>query len=98
MFLPEFDQEMGTTRKTLERIPEGKFDWKPHEKSMPLGRLAGHLAELPGWAVAGLRRDSLDLAPVGEPPMQAFSGTSRDEVLAVFDRNKDEARAAIAEA
>ena len=44
MFLPEFDQEMANTRKTLERIPEDKLDWKPHEKSMTLGRLAGHLA------------------------------------------------------
>ena len=51
MFLPEFDQEMTTARKTLERIPEDKLGWKPHEKSMTLGRLAGHVAELAGWAV-----------------------------------------------
>ena len=44
MLLPEFDQEMALTRKTLERIPEDKFDWKPHEKSMPLGRLASILS------------------------------------------------------
>ncbi len=49
--LPEFEQEMQTVRKTLERIPEDKLTWKPHEKSMPLGRLASHLAELPGWAL-----------------------------------------------
>ena len=46
--LPEFDQEMIYTRRTLERIPEDKLDWKPHAKSMTLGRLAGHIAELPG--------------------------------------------------
>ena len=42
-FLPEFDHEMGTTRKTLERVPENNTDWKPHDKSMTMGRLAGHL-------------------------------------------------------
>ena len=45
-FLPEFDHEMGTTRKTLERVPENNTDWKPHDKSMTMGRLAGHLVEL----------------------------------------------------
>ena len=45
MFLPEFDQEMANTRKTLERVPADKWDWKPHDKSMTLGRLAGHLAK-----------------------------------------------------
>ncbi len=46
-FLPEFDHEMGTTRKTLERVPETNTDWKPHDKSMIHGLLAGHLVELP---------------------------------------------------
>ena len=60
--LPEFDQEMATTRKILERVPEGKNDWKPHAKSMTLGRLAGHVAELPGWGVTTLRQTELDFA------------------------------------
>lgn len=50
-FLKEFDGEMVSTRKTLERIPEDKLAWKPHEKSMGLGRLAGHIAELPAWGL-----------------------------------------------
>src|SRR5262245_6923367 len=54
LFLSEFDQEMATARKTLERIPEDKLSWKPHEKSMPLDRLAGHVAELAGWPVVAI--------------------------------------------
>jgi len=47
--LPEFDHEMTVTRKLLERVPEGQFDWKPHQKSMSLGQLAQHLATIPTW-------------------------------------------------
>ena len=60
LLIPEFDQEMTTARKTLERIPEDKLSWKPHQKSMPLDRLAGHIAELAGWAVPTIEQDSLD--------------------------------------
>jgi uncharacterized damage-inducible protein DinB len=95
--LPEFDQEMANTRKTLERIPEDKFDWKPHEKSMPLGRLAGHLAELASWTSATLRQDSFDFQPPGAPPYQPLIPKSRKEVLDVFDKGAKEGRAAIVE-
>src|SRR5271163_2124019 len=60
--LPEFDREMACTRRTLERIPEDKLAWKPHEKSMTLGRLAGHIAELPGMGVIVMTDDALDFA------------------------------------
>jgi hypothetical protein len=68
-FLPEFDLEMAAARRTLERIPEDKLAWKPHEKSMTLGRLAGHIAELPGMGVSVMKEDALDFAirPAGEP-------------------------------
>src|SRR5215470_9089868 len=92
LFLPEFDQEMTTARKTLERIPEDKLTWKPHEKSMPLGRLAGHVAELSGWAANTIQSDSLDLMPVGQPTI----ATSRQQVLEVFKKNRDASRQAIA--
>ena len=98
MLLPEFDQEMALTRKTLERIPEDKFDWKPHEKSMPLGRLAGHLAEMLGWTGETIRKDSLDLAPPGAPPMRPAVVKTRKEVLDLFDKNKADARAALEKA
>jgi uncharacterized damage-inducible protein DinB len=94
--LPEFDHEMASTRKTLERVPEGKPNWKPHEKSMPLGRLAGHVAELPGWAVETIERDSLDMQPAGAAPIQPNVMTSRTQLLELFDRCVAKGRAAIA--
>jgi uncharacterized damage-inducible protein DinB len=94
--LPEFDQEMASTRKTLERVPEGQFGWKPHEKSMTLGRLASHVAESPGWAATTIETDSLDLAPPGAPPFKPITADTRQEVLAIFEKNIAAARAAIA--
>lgn len=95
MLLPEFDQEIAGARKTLERVPEGSLGYKPHEKSMTMGRLAGHLAEIPLWAAMTLTRDSIDIAPPGQPPMQAESMTTRAKLLADFDARVAEARAAL---
>ncbi len=92
--LPEFDHEMAGTRKTLERVPEDKYDWKPHEKSMALGRLAQHLSEIPGWVKFTLEQDSLDFSgPYQPPPL----GT-RAQMLEMFDKNVAEARALISAA
>ena len=96
--LPEFDHEMANTRKVLERVPEDKPDYKPHPKSMTLARLAGHLAEMPGWGGIAMTTESLDMMPAGGPPTQAYVMTSRKELLALFDKNVAEARAAIAAA
>ncbi len=96
LYLSEFDQEMATARKTLERIPEDKLAWKPHEKSMPLGRLAGHVAELAGWAVNTIDQDSLDFMPPGGQPFQPTIATSRTQVLEIFDKNRDASRKSIA--
>jgi len=93
--LPEFDNEMANTRKTLERVPEGRFDWKPHEKSASLGSLTTHLSNLPIWTVYAIERDDLDLQPPGEEPIRATAVTSRDEALAAFDKNVAAARAAL---
>ena len=98
MLLPEFDEEMKITRKFLERVPEDKFGWKPHEKSMSLGSLAAHLAEMPGWTVPTIQQSSLDLAPPGGPPFQPTKTSSRRETLEFFDRNTAAARMAIASA
>ncbi len=94
--LPEFDHEMATTRKALERVPEGKFAWKPHPKSMTLGRLASHVAEIPGWGMMTVERDSVDIAPPGAPPQTGASLSSRKEILELFDKNVAAARAAMA--
>ena len=94
--LPEFDIEMANARKTLERVPEGKPDFRPHPKSMTLARLAGHVAEIPMWAVMTLGQTELDLNPLGAPPSKAFEMTSRAEALARFDEQLKAARAALA--
>jgi uncharacterized damage-inducible protein DinB len=93
--LSEFDHEMISTRQTLERVPEGKGDWTPHEKSMKMGRLAGHVAELSGWATTIINQDELDFRPVGAPPRQPVVMTSRNQLLELFDKNVAEARTAI---
>lgn len=94
--LAEFDHEMANTRKTLERVPEGKFDWKPHEKSMAMGGLATHLANIPSWGVIAIEKESFDMAPPGAPPPRMQMARSRREVLELFDKNASAARAAIA--
>ena len=62
MLLKEMEHEAETTRKMLSRIPDDKYDWKPHEKSMTIRRLATHIAELPGWVTMTLTTDGLDFA------------------------------------
>jgi uncharacterized damage-inducible protein DinB len=95
--LPEFDQEMANTRKTLDRIPDDKLGWKPHEKSMTVGGLVTHLANILHWVLIALEKDSFDLAsPEGQARLPAVS--SRREALEKFDRNVAAARAAIARA
>jgi len=94
--LPEFDQEMANTRRTLERVPEDKLDWRPHEKSTTLGGLTTHLSNLPSWASFALDRDALDIAPVGEPPLRLEQIKTVGEALEMFDKNVAGARAAIA--
>jgi uncharacterized damage-inducible protein DinB len=94
--LPDFDQEMNNTRNALERIPDGAFDWKPHEKSMAIGGLAKHLANLPSWTVYTINQDSLDMEPMGEELFRAQQKFSRQEILDVFDKNVAAARDAIA--
>jgi uncharacterized damage-inducible protein DinB len=95
MILPEFDHEMANTRKTLERVPDDKFAWKPHEKSMSLGGLSTHLANIPSWTPQTFDRDELDIAPPGEPPYRVEEAKSRAELLAAFDKNVASARAAL---
>lgn len=88
--LEEFDQEMATTRRLLERVPGDQGQWKPHEKSFPLGHLAQLVALMPGWITQTLLKPDIDLA--------SGSGYSYEEtatLLALFDRNVQEAREAL---
>ncbi len=96
-FLPEFDHEMAVTRKTLERVPEGISDWKPHDKSMTIGRLAGHIAELNSLVPIAMERELLDFRAPGAPPRQPNIMSSRVKLLEDFDKNVAAARAAIAQ-
>jgi uncharacterized damage-inducible protein DinB len=93
LLLQDFDIEMGMTRRTLERIPEDKPDYKPHEKSMPMGKLARHVATLPRFGTFILTTPSLDLTTAKWPEM-TFS--TREKLLADFDALAAEARAALA--
>ena len=82
--LPEFDHEMATTRRLLERLPEAEFAWKPHDRSMALGQLAGHIANLPQWCSATLASTVFDLDALpadARPQLPA----SRAAVLEEFD-------------
>lgn len=94
--LPEFDQEMASTRKVLERCPEDKYGWKPHPKSFSMAGLATHIANMAGWTVDTIEKDSFDVAPPGAPPYKEEPAASRQDLLAKFDRNVIAARAALA--
>jgi uncharacterized damage-inducible protein DinB len=95
-FLPEFSHEMATSRKTLERVPEGKAEWAPHPRSMKMGRLAGHIAELPGLITTALSQEALDFRAPGAPPRVPYVMTTREGLLQTFDKNVAAASAAIA--
>lgn len=95
--LAEFDQEMQNTRKVLERVPDEKWNWKPHEKSGTVGWLAGHVATLPGWATMTINTEEFDYAPVGgKSSYQQPKTDNRKELLAAFDKEAADARAALA--
>ena len=94
--IPEFDEEMAATRRVLERVPDGRSAWKPHPKSMTLGRLATLIAELPAWAVHAVTLDELDIMPPGAPAPKFAALESTARILELFDRNAAAARAAIA--
>lgn len=90
--LPEFDHEMATTRRVLERIPDDKLGWKPHDRSMTMGELATHIASLPHWSEAIMGQESFDVATA--PPTPKLK--SRQEILGSFDQSAATARKAIA--
>jgi len=96
LILREIDQEMPGTRRTLERVPEGRNDWKPHEKSMPLGYLAGLVATMAGWIESMVKEDAMDLAAPGR--YQALTFPTTRELLSAFDAELERARAALGNA
>jgi uncharacterized damage-inducible protein DinB len=89
--LKEFDQEMASTRRLLERVPTEKGRWKPHEKSFALGHLAQLVSWIPGWITTSLRDTFIDLAAAG-----GYSFEPTEALVREFDRNAREAREALA--
>jgi uncharacterized damage-inducible protein DinB len=97
--LPELDEEFAVTRKFLELIPDDKLTWKPHAKSMELGRLAWHLADFPEWCRDIITKDFLKLSEQdGVELMQGWEGKKRADTLAKFDRGIPETRIALKKA
>ena len=91
LFLAQLDRETTSTRKLLERVPEGKNDWKPHPKSMALGYLSMLVAIMPSWIATMIERDNLDLGKGGGP---SAINSSR-ELVALFDKSAADARRAL---
>ncbi len=95
MLLAQLEREAAGTRKALERVPEGKNDWKPHPKSMPLGSLAGLVASMPSWTAIIVDQDEFDLASGAgaQPPVK----TNR-ELLEIHEKALDAARKSLSNA
>jgi hypothetical protein len=91
--LPEFDREMADTRRTLERWPDDKLGWKPHERSSAMGWLATFLAVLPSWAVSTIQKESFDIAPAsGGTTAPRSVAATRGEFRELFEFRLDRCR------
>ncbi len=97
LLLQDFDIEMSNTRRTLERVPEGKNDWTPHDKSMPLGKLAMHCATLSLFGLYIIEDDGMDLANSKRLHVPLIFN-SREDCLKQFDESSAKCRAAVAAA
>lgn len=97
-FLGELEREVQVTRKVIERIPDDKLGWKPHEKSMTAGSLASHIAEMYSWGTVTMKVDELDLAPVDGPKWEPFQGKSTAEIVTRLEANFTAAKEAISSA
>jgi uncharacterized damage-inducible protein DinB len=98
LFLEELKREEAGTRKALERVPEGKNDWVPHEKSMKMGYLASLVATMPGWIDMMINRDELDFAPTDQElakKQKPLEWTKTTELVALFDESMKKAVSAL---
>ena len=95
LILPEYDDEITVTRTVLERVPDGKGEWKPHEKSFPLGHLAQLVAMMPGWVPMITEKAEMDIAPKGGPK-SSYTMETTATLLAMFDTSALAGREAIA--
>jgi uncharacterized damage-inducible protein DinB len=95
LFLDQLKSEEGGTRRVLERVPEGRNDWKPHEKSMPLGYLSALVASMPGWIEFMVNRDELDIASAEGAKFKPQIPATNRELLYGFDKSLAKARLAL---
>ena len=91
LLLPEFDTEIATTRKVIERVPDDHIEWRPHAKSFPMGHLAQLVAMIPGWTFHLLTKTEFDIAP-REGPSAVYRFLPVEQLLLLFDKNVAEAR------
>jgi uncharacterized damage-inducible protein DinB len=94
--LAEMNREVERSRRALEQVPDGKYDWKPHEKSMIFGYLADMVATIPNWIAAVVSRDSLDVAPADGSSMRPQPKTTAAELVHALDESAAKARQALA--
>jgi uncharacterized damage-inducible protein DinB len=91
----ELDREVERSRRALEQVPEGKYDWKPHEKSMILGYLANMVATIPSWIVMEITQDELDVAPADGSRTQQKRMDTSEALLEALDKTAADARLAL---
>jgi uncharacterized damage-inducible protein DinB len=94
-FLAQLEREASSSRLALQRVPEGRNDWKPHDKSMPLGYLASLVATMPAWIASMVKRDELDLTSAEAAKFKPMEWSKREELQAALDRAVAEARDAL---
>jgi len=93
--LAELDREVERSRRALEQVPEGKYDWKPHEKSMIFGYLANMVATIPAWIAMEVNQEELDVAPAEGSNMEQKRLDTSDELLQALDKAAADARSAL---
>lgn len=96
LLVAEFDREMPVTRRVLERVPDDDGAWRPHPKSFPIAHLAQLVARMPSWTVIMATRDGIDFAPKDGPKFPGYSIEKTATLLAEFDKNVADGRAALA--
>jgi uncharacterized damage-inducible protein DinB len=94
-FLRELDREVERSRRALEQVPEGKYDWKPHDKSMVFGYLADMVATMPTWIGMAITMDELDIAPADGPQVKQAPKETSDALLKALDKAAADARSAL---
>jgi uncharacterized damage-inducible protein DinB len=94
-FLDEIDREVERSRRALEQVPEGKYDWKPHDKSMIFGYLADMVATIPTWITMEIKQDELDVAPAEGKGTKQKQKETKEELLQALDDAAADARAAL---